>query len=493
MSFTDLGLSEPVCRAVADVGYTIPTPIQQDAIPLVLMGRDLVATAQTGTGKTAAFTLPMIDILAGHRARARMPRSLILEPTRELAAQVAENFDIYGKYNKLTHCLIIGGENMDDQIKLLDRGVDVLIATPGRLLDLFERGRIILSDIKVLVIDEADRMLDMGFIPDIEKICKKLPVIRQTVMFSATMAPEIKRLTEQFLSNPKQISCSPPASTAVNVEQHMLMVEDRNKRDVLRHLLRIHQVKNAFIFCNRKKDVGILHRSLERHGFNAVALHGDMAQSARTATLEAFKAERASLLVCSDVAARGIDIADVSHVFNFDIPIHAEDYVHRIGRTGRAGKLGVAFTFAKPDESKYIAAVEKLIKKPIPRLTLEGFEVSAEAATAAPERDHAPRGRGRGRGGRDRRPSSSRNESPRSAPTPPAEQQQPVAAEPVKVEQPRREPRPDKREQQRTDSRRQNNERAGTRYDDNVDALPNTSSFGDDLPAFLAKPVKFAD
>ena len=488
MSFTDLGLSEPVCRAVADVGYTIPTPIQQDAIPLVLMGRDLVATAQTGTGKTAAFTLPMIDILAGHRARARMPRSLILEPTRELAAQVAENFDIYGKYNKLTHCLIIGGENMDDQIKLLDRGVDVLIATPGRLLDLFERGRIILSDIKVLVIDEADRMLDMGFIPDIEKICKKLPVIRQTLMFSATMAPEIKRLTEQFLSNPRQISCSPPASTAVNVEQHMLMVEDRNKRDVLRHLLRTHQVKNAFIFCNRKKDVGILHRSLERHGFSAVALHGDMAQSARTATLEAFKAERASLLVCSDVAARGIDIADVSHVFNFDIPIHAEDYVHRIGRTGRAGKLGVAFTFAKPDESKYIAAVEKLIKKPIPRLTLEGFEVSAEAATAAPERDHAPRGRG----GRDRRPASSRNES-RPAPTPAAEQQQPVAAEPVKVEQPRREPRPDKREQQRTDSRRQNNERAGTRYDDNVDALPNTSSFGDDLPAFLAKPVKFAN
>lgn len=514
MSFTDLGLSEPVCRAVADVGYTTPTPIQQDAIPLVLMGRDIVATAQTGTGKTAAFTLPMIDILDGHRARARMPRSLILEPTRELAAQVAENFDLYGKYHKLTHCLIIGGENMDDQIKLLDRGVDVLIATPGRLLDLFERGRIILSDIKILVIDEADRMLDMGFIPDIEKICKKLPVLRQTVMFSATMAPEIKRLTEQFLSNPKQISVSAPASTSINVEQHLIVLNDRDKREALRHLLRVQQVKNAFIFCNRKKDVGILHRSLERHGFSAVALHGDMAQSARTATLDAFKAEKASLLVCSDVAARGIDIADVSHVFNFDIPIHAEDYVHRIGRTGRAGKLGVAYTFAKPDETKFIDAVEKLIKKPIPRLFLEGFEASAdESSSDRPSHGrsagHGRADAGRSRGGRDRRPA--RAEQP-AAPVEATQIEQPIAEsaapapiieaatpapEQPRAEQPRRDRRPPRDEQrpsrseQSQQARRQNNERAGTRYDDNVDALPDTGTFGDDLPAFLSKPVKF--
>lgn len=501
MSFLDLGLSEPVCRAVADVGYTIPTPIQQDAIPLVLMGRDLVATAQTGTGKTAAFTLPMIDILAGHRARARMPRSLILEPTRELAAQVAENFDLYGKYNKLNHCLIIGGENMDDQIKLLDRGVDVLIATPGRLLDLFERGRIILSDIKVLVIDEADRMLDMGFIPDIEKICKKLPVLRQTLMFSATMAPEIKRLTEQFLSNPKQVSVAPPASTSINVEQHLLIVDDRNKREALRQLLRTHQVRNAFIFCNRKKDVGILHRSLQRHGFSAEALHGDMPQSARSATLEAFKAEKISLLVCSDVAARGIDIADVSHVFNFDIPIHAEDYVHRIGRTGRAGKQGAAFTFAKPDEGKFIEAVEKLIKKPIPRLVLEGFEIDPNAAPSDRSHDRpAPRGRGarpaRTTARHTPRPAAQHSESaPVSltaevAAMPLAEQPEIIAAEPrIEPQRPPRGPRTPRR----YENQREDNARAGTRYNDNLDALPDTGTFGDDLPAFLARPVKFVD
>jgi superfamily II DNA/RNA helicase len=441
MTFPDLGLSEAVCRAVADVGYTDPTPIQKDAIPLVLMGRDLIATAQTGTGKTAAFTLPMIDILAGHRARARMPRSLILEPTRELAQQVAENFDIYGKYNKLSHALIIGGENMDDQIKLLDRGVDVLIATPGRLLDLFERGRILLTDIKVLVIDEADRMLDMGFIPDIEKICKLLPVMRQTVMFSATMAPEIKRLTEQFLMNPKSVSVAPPASTSVNVEQHLVLTSERDKREVLRHLLRTHNVRNAFIFCNRKKDIGVLQRSLERHGFSAVALHGDMPQSARTATLEAFKAERVPLLVCSDVAARGIDIADVSHVFNFDVPIHSEDYVHRIGRTGRAGRQGTAFTLATPDDDKFVAAIEKLIKRPIPRLALEGF------APAAPRQ-------------RDRQ----QHERPHREQTRQHPQRNHDHA-------PRRTPHPA----------------------DVVESLPDsTCSFGNDLPAFLARPRQSA-
>jgi superfamily II DNA/RNA helicase len=442
MSFTELGLSDEVLRAVADVGYTTPTPIQAQAIPLVLMARDLMATAQTGTGKTAAFTLPMIDILSGGRARARMPRSLILEPTRELATQVAENFDLYGKYNKLSHALIIGGEDMDAQIKLLDRGVDVLIATPGRLLDLFERGRILLNDIKVLVIDEADRMLDMGFIPDIEKICKLLSPMRQTLMFSATLAPEIKRLADQFLINPKSISVSPPASTSANVEQHLVEVSDRNKREVLRQLLRTRNVKNAFIFCNRKKDVGVLQRSLERHGFSVGALHGDMVQSARTATLDAFRAERIALLVCSDVAARGLDIADVSHVFNFDVPIHSEDYVHRIGRTGRAGKTGEAFTLATSDEAKFVDAIERLTKKPIPRFTVEGFAPDQQVAPVMRHDEPRP----------PRGPRGERNRGPR-------------------------------RDAERRDSR-------PARYDDNADALPDAGSFGDDLPAFLKRPAR---
>jgi len=463
MSFQDLGLSDEVCRAVTEVGYTTPTPIQAQAIPLVLMSRDLMATAQTGTGKTAAFTLPMIDILAGGRARARMPRSLILEPTRELATQVAENFDLYGKYHKLSHALIIGGENMDDQIKLLDRGVDVLIATPGRLLDLFERGRILLNDIRVLVIDEADRMLDMGFIPDIEKICKLLNPMRQTLMFSATLAPEIKRLADAFLINPKSVSVAPPASTNVNVEQHLVEVTERQKREVLRQLLRTRNVKNAFIFCNRKKDIGVLQRSLERHGFSVGALHGDMVQSARTATLDAFKADRIALMVCSDVAARGIDVSDVSHVFNFDVPIHSEDYVHRIGRTGRAGKTGEAFTLATSDDGKYVDAIEKLIKKPIPRFTVEGFAAEQQATSPVlrhdegaqpqalrPERSHSAE-RNRGRDGR------------------------------------RENNRDSYRDNSRGDRRHERRDDRPARYDDNIDALPDTNSFGDDLPAFLAR------
>jgi superfamily II DNA/RNA helicase len=472
MSFSDLGLSEEVCRAVTDAGYTVPTPIQAQAIPLILMSRDLMATAQTGTGKTAAFTLPMIDILAGNRARARMPRSLILEPTRELANQVAENFDKYGKFNKLSKALIIGGENMEDQIKLLDRGVDVLIATPGRLLDLFERGRILLNDIKVLVIDEADRMLDMGFIPDIEKICKLLSPMRQTLMFSATLAPEIKRLADQFLMNPKSVSVAPPASTNVNVEQFLVETTERNKREVLRHLLRTRTVKNAFIFCNRKKDIGVLQRSLERHGFNAAALHGDMVQSARTATLEAFKADRVALLICSDVAARGLDVSDVSHVFNFDVPIHSEDYVHRIGRTGRAGKTGEAFTLATSDDAKFVDAIERLIKKPIPRFAPEGFTPSAE--NHAMRSEEAPR---RERGGRDRPHRNDRGpRPPRSeSPTP-----RPEAAAPQRPES-----------SQRSEQRLPRRDDRPARYDDNVDALPaGTTGFGDDLPAFLKRPVK---
>ncbi len=371
MSFDDLGLSEEVLRAVADAGYTDPTPIQAKAIPHVLMGRDILGCAQTGTGKTASFTLPMIDILAAGRARARMPRTLILEPTRELAAQVAENFDTYGKYHKLSKALIIGGQSMDDQYKLVDRGVDVLIATPGRLIDLFDRGMLLLSDVKILVIDEADRMLDMGFIPDVERIVGLLPKMRQTLFFSATMPPEIRRLADAFLMNPREITVAPPATPLEKIFQGIVTVTRKErgrggggyqkfKREALRALLEKEDVRSALIFCNRKRDVDILYRSLVKHGFDAAALHGDMAQSARTETLGKFKAGEIKLVVCSDVAARGIDIIELSHVFNFDIPTHAEDYVHRIGRTGRAGREGRAFTLVTPEDGKYLHAIERL-------------------------------------------------------------------------------------------------------------------------------------
>ena len=390
MNFSDLGLSPEVLRAVEDAGYKSPTPIQEQAIPYVLMGRDVLGCAQTGTGKTASFTLPMIDILASGRARARMPRTLVIEPTRELAAQVAEAFDIYGKYNKLSQALLIGGESFTDQERKLDRGVDVLIATPGRLIDLFERGKILLSDVKILVIDEADRMLDMGFIPDVERIVGLLPKIRQTLFFSATMPPEIRRLADAFLMNPKEISVAPPASPAALVTQGLIVVEPDQKRDTLRRLIAVENVKNALIFCNRKRDVDILNRSLKRHGLDTAALHGDMPQSKRTETLERFRNNEIRLLVCSDVAARGLDIQGMSHVFNFDVPIHAEDYVHRIGRTGRAGNEGRAFTLAAPEDGRFVQAIETLIGKPIPPVSIEGIR---QVALSFEEGDGRRRGR----------------------------------------------------------------------------------------------------
>ena len=397
-TFSDLGLSEPILRAVAETGYVHPTPIQEAAIPVVLMGRDVLGCAQTGTGKTAGFTLPMLDILAGSRAKARMPRSLILEPTRELALQVAENFVKYGKYLNLTHALLIGGESMEEQKAVLEKGVDVLIATPGRLLDLFDRGRILLADCKVLVIDEADRMLDMGFIPDVERIVSLLPQLRQTLFFSATMAPEIRRLADAFLQNPREITVAPPASVATTITAGLIWVQERDKREALRRLVRREQVQNALIFCNRKVDVDILYKSLKKHGFSVGALHGDLAQSVRFQTLEKFKAGELQLLVCSDVAARGIDIGGLSHVFNFDVPFHAEDYVHRIGRTGRAGREGHAYTLATADEAKAVAAVETLTGRPIPPMTIEGLEpVDPEEIQEALKA--TGRGRGRGRGG----------------------------------------------------------------------------------------------
>ena len=374
MTFEELGLGESCLRAINELGYTEPTPIQKQAIPYVLQGRDVLGCAQTGTGKTASFTLPMIEILDAGRVRARMPRSLILTPTRELAAQVEDNFKKYGKYHKLSTALLVGGESVNEQTQILNRGVHALIATPGRLIDLFERGAVMLNDIKILVLDECDRMLDMGFIPDIERIIGRLPPLRQTLLFSATLPPEIRRLADAFLTNPKEIVVTPSASAATTVEQSLVRVYDEEKRQVLRSLIEQEDVKNAFIFCNRKRDVATLHRSMVSHGFNAGALHGDMSQRERTETLAKFKNNEITLLVCSDVAARGLDIQGLSHVFNFDVPLSAEDYVHRIGRTGRAGMNGTAITLATPEDGKLVKAVTDLITKDIPLRMVEDFE-----------------------------------------------------------------------------------------------------------------------
>jgi superfamily II DNA/RNA helicase len=400
MSFSHLGLSEKVLAAVAAAGYKAPTPIQDQAIPHVLARRDVLGIAQTGTGKTAAFTLPMLTMLEQGRARARMPRTLILEPTRELAAQVEENFSRYGANSKLNVALIIGGVSFDDQDTKLMRGVDVLIATPGRLLDHFERGRLLLNGVELLVIDEADRMLDMGFIPDIERICKLVPFTRQTLFFTATMPPEIRRITEQFLHNPVRVEVSKPATTVATTKQLLARSgrESHDKRDTLRRLIRSAEgLKNAIIFCNRKRDVATLHRSLLRHGFSVLALHGDMDQPARTAALEQFRKGEVTLLVASDVAARGLDIPDVSHIYNFDVPLHPDDYVHRIGRTGRAGRSGTAVTIvAGSNDAKAVAAIEKLIGSTIPFMDDQALPAPAAPApqqTSAPQRQAPPQPR----------------------------------------------------------------------------------------------------
>ncbi len=386
MSFKDLGLNPDIMKAIDECGYTEPTPIQAQAIPHILMARDVVGLAQTGTGKTASFTLPMIEILAGGRAKARMPRSLILSPTRELAAQIAENFDEYGKYTSLSHALLVGGVSMDKQIQKLERGVDVLIATPGRLLDLFERGKILLNDIKILVIDEADRMLDMGFIPDIEKIVKRLPPMRQTLLFSATMPPPIAKLTKSFMSNPREVSVAAPASTSANVEAFVVHVAPKDKDWTLLNLIRDEKAESAFIFCNRKRDIDGLCKFLKAKGLDAKALHGDMDQKNRTETLDLLKAGKVRFLVCSDVAGRGIDVDNISHVFNYDVPMNADDYVHRIGRTGRAGNKGRAFMLVTKREETYLEAIETLIKK---KITV--FEIGGGRKSGTDERAEKPK------------------------------------------------------------------------------------------------------
>lgn len=419
-SFAELPLSPKVQAAVAAAGYTTPTPIQAQAIPVAVSGRDVLGIAQTGTGKTAAFVMPMITRLEAGRARARMPRSLILAPTRELAAQVAHSFEKYGINHKLSVALLIGGVSFEDQDRKLDRGVDVLIATPGRLLDQFQRGKVMLMGVDILVIDEADRMLDMGFIPDIEKICRLLPPRRQTLFFSATMPPEIKRLADNFLRDPVRVEVARPATTVKSITQRFRFcpeTEDWAKREVLRELIRSQTIKNAIIFCNRKRDVAILHRSLVKHGFNAAALHGDMDQQSRTDTLERFRNGEITLLAASDVAARGLDIPDVSHVFNFDVPWAGDDYVHRIGRTGRAGREGFAATIVTPDDLGLVKEIERVTgEKPV----WIGAEPTAEDFARSGRRRRGSRGRDRGaerslrpsRGGErlpERRPAAASN------------------------------------------------------------------------------------
>ena len=512
MTFQETGLSEKVLAAVEAAGYTQPTPIQAQAIPHALAGRDILGIAQTGTGKTAAFTLPMLSRLEQGRARARMPRTLILEPTRELAAQVEESFVKYGINHKLNVALLIGGVSFGDQETKIMRGADVLIATPGRLLDFFERGKLLLTGIEILVIDEADRMLDMGFIPDIEKICKLVPFTRQTLFFSATMPPEITRLTEQFLHNPVRVEVARAASTATTITQGLVASAGGSaKRETLRRLIReADNFKNAIIFCNRKRDVAILHKSLTKHGFNAGALHGDMDQLARMASLDAFKTGEVALIVCSDVAARGLDIPDVSHVFNFDVPTHSEDYVHRIGRTGRAGRLGTALSIVTREDMKYIDQIEKLISRKIDWLggTLDDI---VETEGSRDDSRHR-RGGGRGeRGGRDRsraprqdhdRSRESAVRAERFATSEPGLAEAPVAPREERPQRPARgegrparhvhareeQPRvPQAAEQpQAGNPPRHRNERRPRHEPDDVPVV----GLGDHVPSFLLRPVR---
>ncbi|HEV2541816.1 MAG TPA: DEAD/DEAH box helicase [Methylobacterium sp.] len=509
MSFADLGLSDKVLQAVSAAGYTEPTPIQAQAIPHVLARRDVLGIAQTGTGKTAAFTLPMLTMLETGRARARMPRTLILEPTRELAAQVEENFERYGTNHKLNVALIIGGVSFADQDAKLTRGTDVLIATPGRLLDHFERGKLLLTGVELLVIDEADRMLDMGFIPDIERIVKMVPFTRQTLFFSATMPPEIERLADMFLSNPQRVEVARPSSTATTIEQRLVATgpEGHEKRKVLRHLIRsANELQNGIIFCNRKRDVALLQKSLASHGFNVAALHGDMDQRARTAALDGFRSGEVPLLVASDVAARGLDIPAVSHVFNFDVPHHPEDYVHRIGRTGRAGRAGNAFTLANRADERSLSAIESLIGRPIAWLDGDLASLPEDADGDEPRRRRGSRRakgtergpeRGPERGaekGSERATERSSERRSRGSRRPASDRGEDTRREEIRRDDTRRapirEPEPvsPAREPARSAPDRSRSERRPPRRDEDDDT---PVGLGSHVPAFLLKPTGF--
>jgi superfamily II DNA/RNA helicase len=462
MSFNELGLSPKVLEALAEIGFTTPTAIQAEAIPHALQRRDVLGLAQTGSGKTAAFVLPMLTLLEKGRARARMPRTLILEPTRELAMQVQEAFDSLGRKHQLSVATLIGGVAFEPQALKIDRGADVVIATPGRLLDHFERGKLLLNGIELLVIDEADRMLDMGFIPDIERICKLLPFTRQTLFFSATMPAEIQRLTAQFLHNPVQVETAAVSSTVSTIQQFVVKSpsDPKGKRDALRAVMRSQtEIKNAIVFANRKTTVALLEKSLQRHGFNAGALHGDMDQSARMKMLAAFRAQEVTILIASDVAARGLDIPEVSHIFNFDVPIHAEDYVHRIGRTGRAGRQGHAYMLVTKADDKHFKAIGALIKRDIEWFDPGIIVSEAEPAEERPRRE--PRGRSRSPAAIKREENSKPSAKQR------VEQPRAVAATP----QPQLEtPRPPRRER--------------PSHDDGPD---HKGFHADNMPAFLQK------
>ncbi|CUW44396.1 DEAD/DEAH box helicase [Brucella vulpis] len=478
-TFAELGLSPKVIAAVEAAGYTAPTPIQAGAIPPALERKDVLGIAQTGTGKTASFVLPMLTLLEKGRARARMPRTLILEPTRELAAQVEENFVKYGINHRLNVALLIGGVSFEEQERKLERGADVLIATPGRMLDHFERGKLLLTGVEILVIDEADRMLDMGFIPDIERICKLIPFTRQTLFFSATMPPEITKLTEQFLHSRVRIEVAKASSTAKTVTQRLVKSgkKDWDKRAVLRDLIQSEgdTLKNAIIFCNRKKDVSELFRSLTRHEFDAGALHGDMDQRARMAMLSSFKDGKLRLLVASDVAARGLDIPDVSHVFNFDVPIHAEDYVHRIGRTGRAGRSGKAFTIVTSSDTKYLAAIESMIGEKI-----EWHDGDLSTLAVSEEADEQPRKGRNARGKGKEKPKEKASKPVAAEAVDPAGQPQPVIEN-----QHRREAIRSSNEERRGKPQTEQHKRRRDRDDDG----PAPVGFGNDIPAFMLIPT----
>lgn len=478
--FSDLNLNPKVLKAVEEAGYEIPTPIQAGAIPPALEGRDVLGIAQTGTGKTASFTLPMLSILARGRARARMPRSLVLCPTRELAAQVAENFDTYSRYLKLTKALLIGGVSFGEQDKLIDKGVDVLIATPGRLLDHFERGKLILSDVKVMVVDEADRMLDMGFIPDIERIFGLTPFTRQTLFFSATMAPEIERITNTFLQNPERIEVARQATASETIEQAVAMFKpsrrecaDSEKRQLLRTLIDGEGEKctNAIIFCNRKTDVDIVAKSLKKYGYDAAPIHGDLDQSQRTRTLDAFRNGELKLLIASDVAARGLDVPAVSHVFNYDVPGHPEDYVHRIGRTGRAGREGKAITLCNKRDEKALDAVEKLIQRTIPRIEGHAGTADTDAVQDAAPVEEAPK---KPRRSRSRR----KTEAPEADQGQDQDQVQANTADEAADAEPQTEAQPQTEPEANKPSRR----RSGKRDGGNNGVV----GMGDHLPSFIA-------
>ena len=485
--FSDLGLSEQVLKAVAETGYDTPTPIQAQAIPVAMTGLDVLGIAQTGTGKTAAFTLPMIEKLAAGRSRARMPRAIVLEPTRELADQVAEAFEKYAKYHKLNWALLIGGVSMADQVAKLDKGVDVLIATPGRLLDLFERSKVMLNGVTMMVVDEADRMLDMGFIPDIERIFKLTPPTRQTLFFSATMPPEITRLTEAFLKNPVRIEVARPATTNENITQYVLRVPHKDvkaKRIALRTLLKTLDIKNGIVFCNRKTDVDIVAKSLSVHGFNAAPIHGDLDQSLRMKTLEAFRKGELTLLVASDVAARGLDIPAVGHVFNFDAPIHADDYVHRIGRTGRAGRSGETYLLLSPHDEKNYDKVVKLIKKEPANLELDvDYSALSDAPRTTSRSPHRESGKTRGRPERDHKPRERAATQPASVETVKVEKK-PEPAEIIAVAEAAA-AAPEK-------NSRRSGKKAKTSEKSNGNAQSETP-FGDHVPAFLMRPTHFKD